>query len=311
MNARRPKQRINGWLIVDKPLGMTSTQAIGRIRRLLNPESIGHAGTLDPLASGVLPIAMGEATKTVPLLQDGSKTYRFRVRWGAATSTDDLEGAIVATSDVRPSDQQIRAALPGFIGKIQQTPPAFSAIKVDGARAYDLARAGGTVELKARTVEVTRFDLIESSPDEALFEADTGKGCYVRSLGRDLAVALGTHGHITELRRLRVGRFAADRAVSLDLSGDFDHTAGLLEQVLPIETALDDIPALALTAAEAQDLRHGRRIGLFSTQDRERLDRLRLGTREDQSILALHEGKAVALVGLDGAEIRPLRVFNL
>jgi tRNA pseudouridine55 synthase len=307
----RAKARINGWLILDKPLGLTSTQAIGCVRRILNPESIGHAGTLDPLASGVLPIAMGEATKTVPLLQDGSKTYRFRVRWGAATSTDDLEGAVVATSDVRPSDEQIRAALPAFIGKIQQTPPAFSAIKIDGARAYDLARAGETVELKARTVEVTRFDLLESTPDEAVFEADTGKGCYVRSLGRDLAQALGTHGHITELRRLRVGRFATDKAVSLDFSGDIDHKAGLLEQVLPIETALDDIPALALTAAEAQDLRHGRRIGLFSTQDRDRLDRLRLGAREDQSILALFEGKAVALVGLDGAEIRPLRVFNL
>jgi tRNA pseudouridine55 synthase len=313
---KRTKNRINGWLILDKPLGITSTQAIGKIRRWLNPERIGHAGTLDPLASGILPIALGEATKTVPLLQDGSKTYRFRVRWGAATSTDDLEGSVIATSAVRPTDDQIRAALPQFLGAIQQTPPAFSAIKVDGARAYDLARAGETVELKPRTVEVTRFDLVDSTPDEAVFEADTGKGCYVRSLGRDLARALGTEGHITELRRLRVGRFATGLsgrwgAVSLDFAGEFDHTARLLEQVLPIETALDDIPALALTAAEAQDLRHGRRIGLFSTQDRERLDRLRLGSREDQSILALHEGKAVALVGLDGAAIRPLRVFNL
>jgi tRNA pseudouridine55 synthase len=308
---KRPKNRISGWLVLDKPLGITSTQAIGQVRRVLNPERIGHAGTLDPLASGVLPIALGEATKTVSLVQDGSKTYRFRVRWGEATATDDREGAVTATSAVRPTEAGIRAALPGFLGAIQQTPPAFSAIKVDGARAYDLARAGETVELQPRTVEVTRFELLEAGPDEAVFEADTGKGCYVRSLGRDLALALGTYGHVTELRRLRVGRFAADRAVSLDLRPDIDHTARLLEQVLPIETALDDIPALALTAAEAQDLRHGRRIGLFHTQDRERLDRLRQGSCGDQSILALHEGKPVALVGLDGAEIRPLRVFNL
>jgi tRNA pseudouridine55 synthase len=308
---KKGRNKVDGWLILDKPVGLTSTQMIGRVRRELHPASIGHAGTLDPLASGILPIAMGEATKTVPYIQDGEKTYRFTVAWGRATSTDDLEGETVAESPVRPDPAAIQAALPGFVGAIQQVPPQFSAIKIDGARAYDLARAGETVQLAARTVQVRRFELVGSGPDWAEFEADTGKGCYVRSLGRDLAVALGTVGHVTALRRTRVGRFGLDRAILLDFPGDGLHTTGLLEQVLPIETALDDIPALALTAAEAQRLRHGQMIGLLSASDHERLQSLRRDPDLDSPVLALHEGKALALGRLEGAMFRPVRVFNL
>ena len=215
---KRRGQAISGWLALDKPIGLTSTQALGKARRFLDAAKAGHGGTLDPLATGILPIAFGEATKTVSFAMDAEKTYRFDVLWGAATATDDLEGEIIARSDVRPGPTEIDDALAGFIGHIEQIPPKFSAIKVNGQRAYDLARANQEVELKSRTVRVDRFERadVDLGPDQARFEVDCGKGTYIRALVRDLALALGTYGHITALRRTRCGPFEEKVAISLD-----------------------------------------------------------------------------------------------
>ncbi|HEV7370135.1 tRNA pseudouridine(55) synthase TruB [Arenibaculum sp.] len=312
--ARRRKGRpIHGWLVVDKPLGLTSTQAMAKARHLLGAEKAGHGGTLDPLATGVLPIAFGEATKTVAYAMDGTKTYRFRVRWGEATPTDDCEGEVVATSPVRPTEAEIEAALEGFVGEIEQVPPRFSAIKLEGARAYDLARAGEVVELAARRVRIDAFHLVGvPDRDHADFEVDCGKGTYVRSLARDLALALGTLGHVTLLRRLAVGRFTLDRAISLDDLAALEQGAALERVLLPVETALDDIPALALTEPEAHRLRLGQAVALLRRQDRERLDRLNSDPAGNGAVvLAVCDGKPVALVRVEGAEVRPMRVLNL
>ncbi len=251
--ARQKKGRkIDGWLILDKPAGITSTQAVNKVKRALDAQKAGHGGTLDPLATGLLPIALGAATKTVPYVMDSTKIYHFTIRFGEARDTDDAEGAVVATSDARPTDEQIRAALPGFIGNIMQIPPAFSAIKVEGERAYDLARAGAPPELPPRPAQVDRFELI-GRPDEdtAEFEVQSGKGVYMRALARDLSRACGTVGHIVVLRRLRVGPFLESMAVTLDKFLDPEQNpATLAEFVRPLSTALDDIPALALNAAE-------------------------------------------------------------
>ena len=249
---------ISGWLVIDKPLGMTSTQVVGKVRWLTKAQRVGHAGTLDPLATGVLPIALGEATKTVPYAMEGRKIYRFTVRWGIATATDDAEGPPVRTSPVRPTAQEIAAALPGFTGSIVQVPPVYSAILIDGERAYDLARSGAEVEMKPRAATVHSFHLLEQpDADHAVLEAEVGKGCYVRALARDLAVALGTEGHVTSLRRLTVGKFSLHHAISLDNLAEEGHGARLDELMLPVATALDDIPALAITEEEAQRLRQG------------------------------------------------------
>jgi tRNA pseudouridine55 synthase len=263
--VRRQKGRaLDGWLILDKPAGPTSTDMVNRLRRRFDARKAGHGGTLDPLATGVLPIAFGAATKTVPYVMDGTKLYRFTLRFGSARDTDDADGQETGTSAVRPTDDAIRAALPAFQGEIMQVPPVYSAIKVAGERAYDLARAGQPPDLPPRPARVDRFELTERpDADTAIFEVASGKGVYMRSLARDLARALGSVGHIAALRRLRVGPFTEAQAFVLDnlLEGD-DTAPASPDLLLPVATALADIPALALTAAEAAELSHGRALGL-------------------------------------------------
>ncbi len=301
---------LHGWLVIDKPQGMTSTQVVGKVRWLTRAQKVGHAGTLDPLATGVLPIALGEATKTVPYAMDSRKTYRFTVRWGVATDTDDSQGAAIRHSDHRPRVAEIEAALPRFTGTIRQSPPIYSALKIDGARAYDLARAGEVVELKPRDIDVHRLVLLEQpDADHAVFEAHVGKGCYVRSLARDMGEAMGTAGHIAQLRRMDVGKFSVDHAISLEKLEELTHGARLDEYLAPAWTALDDIPALALTEAEAGRLRQGQSLSWLSRHDAERLKAL--GPSAQGTALAFSGKTAIAVVEVRAAEIRPVRVFNL
>ena len=309
---KRKGEAIHGWIVLDKPAGMTSTQALSKVRRHLNAEKAGHGGTLDPIATGILPIALGEATKTVSYAMDGEKTYRFTVAWGARTTTDDREGTVVETSAVRPDAEAIRAALPGFLGFVEQIPPQYCALKINGERAYDIAREGEVVDIAPRTVRIDRLELIEMpDADHAVLEVDCGKGTYVRSIARDLAERLGTVGHIRDLRRLRVGSFTLDGAISLDDLTAMEQGAAVERLLLPIETALDDIPALALTDAEAHRLKHGQTVALLTRQDRERLSALRGDVGGDGTVIALFGGKPVALARVEGAEVRPVRVLNL
>jgi tRNA pseudouridine55 synthase len=271
MPRRKPRGRpLDGWLIIDKPPGLTSTDVVNRVRRAFDAQKAGHGGTLDPLATGVLPIAFGAATKTVPYVMDGTKLYRFTLRFGEARDTDDADGKITATSDIRPDDDQIRAALPQFTGDIMQTPPIFSAVKIAGERAYDMAREGRPPALEPRPARVDSFELIERpGPDTAIFEVASGKGVYMRSLARDLATACGTLGHIAALRRLRVGPFTAEQSIPLDkLAATADTPPASPDLLLPVATALADIPALALTEAEASGLRHGQAISLVTLMGR-------------------------------------------
>jgi tRNA pseudouridine55 synthase len=306
--AKRRGKPIHGWLIIDKPLGLSSAGAVGKVRRLTGAAKVGHGGTLDPLASGVLPIALGEATKTVSYAMDGRKVYRFTIRWGEARATDDAEGEVIETSDVRPSTAEIEAALAGFIGEIDQVPPIYSAVKVEGKRAYALARADQPVELDPRRILIKEFRLTaEPDADHAEFEVESGKGAYMRSLARDLARALGTVGHISALRRTAVGPFREADAISLDKLAALGHSAPLFEFLLPVETALDDIPALALTEEEGWCLRHGQSVAALPVVSRASGTRIEPGA----VICAMSGGKPVALAQLEGAEIRPLRVLNL
>lgn len=299
---------IHGWLVIDKPQGMTSAHAVAAVRRLTGAAKAGHAGTLDPLATGVLPVALGEATKTIAWAAAGRKLYRFRVRWGVATDTDDAEGRIVAENPARPDAARIRAALPRFAGTIMQRPPAYSALKLAGARAYDLAREGRAVALAPRPVEVARFELAGiPAADHADFTALVGKGTYVRALARDLAQALGTLGHVTVLRRLSVGGFGVDRAISLDNLAALGHSAAASEHLLPIETALDDIPAMALTEAEAKRLRCGQAVTPSCPSDRARIAHLDDGA----TVCATSQGRLVALVAVAAGALRPVRVMNI
>ncbi|WP_225770386.1 tRNA pseudouridine(55) synthase TruB [Inquilinus sp. Marseille-Q2685] len=317
--ARRKRGRpVHGWVVVDKPVGVTSTQVVGRIRRIFDAEKAGHAGTLDPLASGILPIALGEATKTVPYAMDGEKTYRFTVRWGEARDTDDAEGRITATSDVRPEPGAIAAVVPRFVGEIRQVPPAFSAIKVDGERSYDLARAGEAVQLAPRLIRIDDLSLAEiPDRDHATFDVQSGKGAYMRGLARDIALALGTVGHIVALRRTRVGPFGLDDAVRLEHIDALAKQPGAEQSaldgiLLPVETPLDDIPAVALTEAEAQRMRHGQSVALLRRSDRERIAALDLDPdNPDAIVLAICGDAPVALARIDGGEIRPVRILNL
>ncbi len=268
---RRKRGRpLNGWLVVDKPPGMTSTDVVNRVRRGFDAQKAGHGGTLDPLATGVLPVAFGHATKTVPYVMDGMKLYRFTLRFGDARDTDDADGQTVATSDVRPTDAQITAALPSFIGDIMQIPPAYSAIKVAGERAYDMAREGRAPVLEPRPARVDHFVLIErTDADTAVFEVQSGKGVYMRSLARDLAQACGALGHVAALRRLRVGPFTAAQAISLDKCIiQADNAPASPDLLLPVATALADIPALALTESEVFGLSNGQAISLVDLMGR-------------------------------------------
>ena len=260
--ARRKKgQPINGWLILDKPLGLTSTHALARVKRIFDAQKAGHAGTLDPLATGILPIAFGEATKTVSFAVDGKKSYAFAVRWGAETTTDDKEGAVTATSDARPTEGEIRALLPRFIGEIMQTPPAFSAVKIDGERAYDLARDGEVVVLDPRPIQIDDLRLIDMpNADTAVFEADCGKGTYVRSIARDMGRSLGCYGHVIELRRTRVGPFEEGDAWGLEELEDEAEAARLFDTdgpLLPVEMPLRGLPELMVTPSDAAKLVRG------------------------------------------------------
>lgn len=315
MGRRKKGDPIHGWLILDKPLEMTSTQAVSKVRRLFNAQKAGHAGTLDPLASGLLPIALGEATKTVPFAQEGAKTYRFTIRWGQSTTTLDAEGDITGESDVRPGPDEIETALSGFVGDIEQIPPKFSAIKVDGERAYDLARAGEDVELKARPVRIDSLELIDSpSADLAVIEMRCGKGAYVRSLARDLAASLGAEGHVAALRRTQVGAFDLSEAITLDALEDLVHKSAALEALLPVETALDDIPALAITENEAFQLRQGRPIVLPPRQASKlrdlRVPRM-IGDKDySKAVLAMQADRAVAIGEARAGKFSPVRVFQ-
>jgi tRNA pseudouridine55 synthase len=305
--AARGRQ-IDGWLVLDKPGGLTSTQALAKVKRALDAQKAGHGGTLDPLATGILPIALGAATKTVPYVMDGTKLYHFTLKFGEARDTDDAEGAVIETSDRRPGDAAIRAALPAFRGAIMQVPPAFSAIKIDGERAYDLARAGQAPVLVARPAQVDRFELIDRpDADHAVFEVESGKGVYMRALGRDLARACGAVGHITVLRRLRVGPFTLDMAVGLDTLLDPAHTPQLLaELVRPLTTALDDIPALALTAGEVYAITNGQTISLVTL-----MGRIPEAANPDEGLVrVMAAGRVVALARLSDGMLKVARVLD-
>ena len=304
---KRDKRDVHGWLVLDKPVGMTSTHAVSVVKRLFSAKRAGHAGTLDPLASGCLPIALGEATKTVPFVMDGRKLYQFTVRWGEERDTDDAEGRAIASSDQRPSPEAIRALLPSYTGTIQQVPPRYSAIKIDGERAYDLARDGEVVELVARPVEITRLELIATpEPDHAVLHAECGKGTYVRSLARDMGRALGCFGHVSALRRVAVGPFGEETMILLEQLEAVCHRAAaggasLADALMPVETALDDIPALAVSRADAARLQKGQAVLL----------RGRDAPNFRGPVYATASGQLVALAELDRGEIVPKRVFNL
>ena len=308
MGRRRKGDPVHGWIALDKPEGLGSTDAVSRVRRLFNAQKAGHAGTLDPLADGLLPIALGEATKTVPFLMDAAKAYRFTVQWGASTATVDREGEVTETSDARPTAAQVEAALPAYVGAIEQVPPIYSAIKIDGRRAYALARAGEAVELQARTVYVHGLRLVETGPDHAVLEVDCGKGTYVRAIARDVAADLGVCGHVTALRRTRVGPFDEASAVTLAELERLVYEGRGSEALLPVETALDGIPALALTTEEAFKLKQGRPVVLLPRQVETLRDRL-LG--ESRTVSAMAEGKLTALCEMRAGRLEPVRVFHL
>jgi tRNA pseudouridine55 synthase len=306
-NKKTKKRDVHGWIVLDKPVGMTSTHAVSVIKRLFQAKRVGHAGTLDPLASGCLPIALGEATKTVPFVVDSRKNYLFTIRWGEERDTDDAEGRVVATSEMRPDAAAIRAQLPRFTGTIEQVPPRFSAVKIEGERAYDLARDGEVVELKPRTVEIHRLELGETADaDHASLAAECGKGTYVRSVARDLGRALGALGHVSALRRSRVGPFGEGDMIPLERVEALCHRAAAGEYnfadiLLPIETALDDIPALAVSQADAARLKRGQAV----------LMRGRDASVFRGMVAVACSGEIVAIAEVDRGEIVPKRVFNL
>jgi tRNA pseudouridine55 synthase len=304
MARKRKGTPVHGWLVLDKPQGMTSTTAVTRVKRLYDAPQAGHAGTLDPLATGVLPIALGEATKTVPFVVDGSKAYRFTVRFGAETDSDDAEGRTVATSDKRPNRTEIESMLPRFTGEISQVPPRYSAIKVEGARAYDLAREEEAFELAPRNVVIERLTLVEhEDPDHAVIEAECGKGTYVRALARDLGRALGTYGHIAALRRTRVGALGEEQAVALATLEGLAESGreALLAALLPVEAGLSDLPALALSPSDAGRLRQGQAVIL----------RGRDAPIVTGPVYATARGTLVAICDAEQGQIKPRRIFNM
>lgn len=290
---------VDGWVILDKPVGITSTHAVSRLKRLFNARKAGHAGTLDPLASGLLPIAFGEATKTVPFVQDGAKAYRFTVRWGVETDSDDSDGTVTATSPLRPAPDQIAQATPHFVGAILQRPPAFSAIKVAGERAYDLARDGEIVELAPRVVTIDTLDLVAAEDDHATFQAQCGKGTYVRAIARDLGRMLGCFGHVRALRRTRVGAFSEADAVTLADLGETSESAAAA--LLPVEAGLSSLPCVVVDRTAAARLRRGQSI-LLRGKD---------APMEGETAYAVCEGAPVAFGAVHAGALTPSRVFNL
>ncbi len=310
MGRRRKKGRpISGWLIIDKAYDFGSTEAVSKAKWLFKAQKAGHAGTLDPLATGVLPVAFGEATKTSAYVMDAEKHYRFTARWGEARSTDDAEGDVIATSDKRPSRTEIEAALEKFTGEIEQTPPQFSAIKVGGERAYDMARDGETVKLEPRNVMIHDLRLIDMpSADEAVFEAVTGKGAYVRALVRDLARALGTEGYVSALRRLAVGSLKAEDGVTLEALEAMESMEERDATLLPIVDALDVMPQATIDGPQADRLRHGQ-PAVLSPAAAKGVRGARIG--EIDGVLAVLHDEAVAICNLDGLKLKPVRVLNI
>lgn len=295
----------SGWLVIDKPAGITSSRVVERLRRAAGTKA-GHAGTLDPLATGVLPVALGEATKTVAFITKTEKRYSFRVRWGIATDSEDGEGQVTGESPVRPDRAAIEGVLPRFIGEIAQRPPAYSAIKIAGRRAYALARAGKPPLLAERRITIRALDLTAlPDRDHADFTACVGEGTYIRALARDIATALGTLGHIVALRRLGVGRFTEAQAISLDLATALGHSLAASGHLLPIEAALDDIPALVLTADEAARLRHGQAIAPAALEGA-CLDRFDDGT----IVGARHDRFLVGVARIERGRLLPVRMIN-
>ena len=308
MGVNRRCQPVHGWLNLDKPSGISSFQAVGRVRRALFAAKAGHGGTLDPLATGVLPIALGEATKTTAYAMDGLKTYHFGIRWGEARTTDDREGQIASICDRRPSEEAICEALGAFTGVIKQVPPRFSAIKVNGQRAYEIARRNGDLILEPRCVKIEKFNLIDFvGPDLAIFSVTCGKGTYVRSLARDLALSLGTVGHVDWLRRTAVGPFLANSTISLDKIESLGHIAARSKLLMPIEAVLDDIPALELTAQEAQRLKHGQAVSILPVVNRSP----HADVEKGDTVCVMSEGRIVALARIHDGGIYPVRVMNL
>jgi tRNA pseudouridine55 synthase len=312
MGRRKKGNRVHGWVVLDKPRGVTSTQAVAIVRHVFEAQKAGHAGTLDPMATGVLAIALGEATKTVPFAMDAEKTYVFTASWGEGRDSDDSEGRVTGTSAKRPSREEIEAALPGFTGMLTQTPPAYSAVKVEGERAYDLARDGEVVELEPRSVLVRSARLTAlPDPDHAEFEIHCGKGTYVRAWVRDLALVLGTLGYVSALRRTAVGSFRVEEATPLETLQGFMHSPAAFEHLRPIATALDGIPALAVTGPDAVRLRSGNPILVRPTQFA-RITECSSG--DDLQGLTVFcssgEGEPVALTTFEAGELRPFRVFN-
>tara|TARA_R110002020_G_scaffold10801_18_gene41052 strand:- start:4268 stop:5170 length:903 start_codon:yes stop_codon:yes gene_type:complete len=296
---KRVKRAVSGWVVLNKPYDMTSTQAVGKVRWLFSAAKAGHAGTLDPLATGILPIALGEATKAVPQVQDGTKVYRFAIAWGQATTTDDTEGAIIATSDIRPDRAALEAVLPGFTGTIMQRPPIFSALKIDGERAYDLARAGEAVTLVPREIDVDAIALIEHGSESSVLEVTCGKGTYVRSLARDIAEALGTRGHVSMLHRSAVGPFNDDDALSIDQleALSLDERDSLLK---PVWSGFADLPEVRLDALQASAVRHGNTVLLTGAGAPVTLD----------ECWASWKGEVLATGWVEFGQFRPRRVFN-
>ena len=308
MGRRHKGQQVHGWLNLDKPLGLSSSQTVSRVQRAFDAKKAGHGGTLDPLATGILPIAFGEATKTAAYAMDGSKTYYFGVRWGEARSTDDREGEVIETHDHRPAAQQIESSLAAFVGTIEQIPPRYSAIKINGRRAYDLARRDEAVELKSRRVEVRELRLVDvPDADHAFLSVTCGKGTYVRALARDLAHHLDTVGHVDWLRRTAVGPFTEADAISLDKIEALGHIPLNSDLLMPIETVLDDIPALALTVQEAQRLKHGQSVSVLPVASRSTFKEIEQG----DTVCAMSEGRLVALARIVDGGIHPVRVMNL
>jgi tRNA pseudouridine55 synthase len=313
MGRRKKGNPVHGWVILDKPMGVTSTQAVAAVRRIFDAKKAGHAGTLDPMATGILAIALGEATKTVPYAMDADKTYRFTATWGEARDTDDAEGKVTGTSDHRPARAEIEAMLPRFTGTLNQTPPAYSAIKVGGERAYDLAREGEEVNLEPRQVQVYEARLVSAEQDQAVFEILCGKGTYVRSWVRDLAQALGTLGHVSALRRTRLGPFQEKDAVRLETLTPFMHSPAAFAYLKPLSTALDGIPALAVTGSDTVRLRSGNpiliRANMFARMEEGFAGE---GGLQGRVVFLRDQTEApVALAEIADGELRPFRVFQL
>jgi len=311
MGRRKKGNPVHGWVILDKPQGMTSTQAVGAVRRIFDAQKAGHAGTLDPMATGILAIALGEATKTVPYAMDADKTYRFTATWGESRDSDDAEGKVTGTSDKRPTKDQIEALLPQFTGTLSQVPPAYSAIKVAGERAYDLARDGEEVVLEPRQVEVFEARLLTAGTDQAEFEILCGKGTYVRSWVRDLARALGTLGHVCALRRTRLGAWTEKDAAGLDTLTPFMHSPAAFGYLRPLSTALDGIPALAVSGPDTVRIRSGNPILIRANLFARMKDGFGDGELQGQTVFLKDEdGSPVALAEIAEGELRPFRVFN-